>query len=403
MVAWLKYFFLGFFNDKYIEEAPTRSFGNSVLAVIFAFVILCTGFFTGYVTSFKTHYDNSKDFRAFLSESLDNAELKMQDGKLSSPKYVNDFSSLGEGEKPQGYGLILDTRPAEETFDDFSVKCYDSKENEITYEEYLALPEGDKKDYSPRLLYSGKALDVTLKQDEYKNYLNGSEAGRAALSALDSKKSSGEITESEYNNGVYTEYIKAYYPSMDGVERYGKAPTLRTYYLGMVTSDFSDSFIMILDDLCVGAFKTDGGIEVEFEGYFSGIPDGAVDDLDKFINDAFSASGGYNFLLYFLNMFKFVPVALVAFLIIALLTFIICRYKVPALKTGYIGSLKIVCSYIVIPSVITFIVSVALSFFNSKLTVYLTSMIAFIFIVLIRTAVLIVMGIIKEQKSKSQS
>lgn len=402
MIAWLKYFFLGFFNDKYIEEAPGRNFGNAVLAIVFAYIILCTGFFTGYVASFKTHYDNSEEFRSFLSASLGDAELKMEDGKLSSPKYVNDFLDLESGEKLQGYGLIIDTRPAAETFDDFSVLCYDAKENEITYEEYLALPESQKSGYTPRLLYSGKTLDVTVRQDEYKNYLNGSEAGRSALSELDSKKNSGQITETEYANGVYTEYIKAYFPSIAGAERYGQAPTLRTYYLGMVVSGFSDSFIMILDDLCVGAFKTDSGIEVEFEGYFSGIPDGAVDNLDKFINDAFAASSGYNFLLYFLNMLKFVPVALVAFLIIALLTFIICRYKVPALKTGYIGSLKIVCSYLFMSSVITFIASVALSFFNNKLTVYLTTMILFVLIVVFRVGVLIVTNIIKE-KNSSQS
>lgn len=403
MIAWLKYFFLGFFNDKYIEEAPNRSFWNSFLGVVSAFLILCTGVFTGYVSSFNTHYKNSGEFRAFLSASLDDAELKMKNGRLSSPKYVNNFLDLEDGEKPQGYGLIIDTRPAAETFDDFSVMCYDVKDNEITYSEYMALSESDKKAYTPRLLYSGKTLDVTLKQDEYKNYLNGSEAGRAALSALDSKRESGEITETEYANGVYTEYIKLYYPSLAGVERYGQAPTLRTYYLGMVVSDFSDSFIMILDDLCVGSFKTDSGVQVEFEGYFSGIGDGSVDNLDKFISDAFAASSGYNFLLYFLNMFKFVPIALVAFLIIALLTFIICRYKVPALKTGYIGSLKIVCSYLFISSVITFIVSVALSFFNNKLTVYLMSMIVFVVIVLFRVAVLIVAGIIKEQKNSRQS
>lgn len=403
MIAWLKYFFLGFFNDKYTGEAPNRSFWNTVLAVVFAFVILCTGVFTGYVLSFKTHYENSKEFRAFISASLGDAELKMENGKLSSPKYVNDFLNLESGEKLQGYGLIIDTRPAAETFDDFSVMCYDGKENEITYEEYLALPESDKSGYTPRLLYSGKTLDVTAKQNEYKNYLNGSEAGRAALSALDSKKSKGELTETEYANGVYTEYIKLYYPSIAGVERYGQAPTLRTYYLGMVVSDFSDSFIMILNDLCVGSFKTDSGVQVEFEGYFSGIAEGAVDNLDTFINDAFAASSGYNYLLYFMNMFKFIPIALGAFLIIALLTFLICRYKVPALKTGYIGSLKIVCSYLLISSVITFIVSIALSFFSNKLIVYLMSMITFVVIVLLRVAVLIVKGIITEQKNSRQS
>lgn len=402
MKAWLKYFFLGFFSDKYTEQAPERSFWNTVLAVFLAFIILATGYFVGFVASFGTHYDNATEFRRVVGEAIESVGLRMEGGRLSADGTINDFEGLKEGEKLEGYGVILDTRPAATTYDDFSVVCSNSDGNEISYGEYLKLSENDKKNYSAQLLFSGKWLDVTLKQDEYKSVLSETESGRATLANLDKDLADGNITDKEYCDRVYVEYVKAYYPPMSQVERYGDAPTLRTYYLGMAVSGFSDRFVIILDDLCVGAFESDKNIGVQFEGYYSGIAEGAITDADAFIKSAFAAGSGYNFLLNLFNMFKLAPVILIAMLVLALLVFIVCRYKVSAYKTGYIGSLKIVGSFVLITTLLSFLIAIALSFFNAKSTVYFTTIIAFIVILALRTAALLIVGSLKERREQKE-
>lgn len=398
MVAWLKYFFLGFFCDKFTEHADEHSFWNTVLAIVLAFVMLCTGLFAGFVCSFGSHVKNSSQFREFLSTALEGVELKIENGKLSAPVSINDFAELEKGEKLAGYGLIIETGPEETTFDDFSVMCTTSGGKEITYAEYLELSESERSEYTPQLLFSGKKLDVTVKQDEYKQILGKSESGEKKIAELDDKKAKGEISEKEYADEIYIAYVKAYYPSMSQVERYGQAPTLRTYYLGMAVSQFSDKFIMLLDNLCVGSFVTDDNIKIEFEGYYNGMPDGPIANAEEFLCKAFRAGNGYNYLLSILNMFRMMLIVFAAMLVIAALVFIAYRVKAKQLKIGYFGSLKIVGMYLFVSSILAAIVTVAASFFYAKFTAQIISVVTCVVITLIRTAVHTVMQIIKARK-----
>lgn len=407
-VNWLKFYFLGFFSDKYSGEAPVRNLWNSLLSVVLTIMILCTGYFTGYAVSFPAHYDGASEWKSFINSSLAGLELGVKDGVLSASETVNDFSALEGDEKLSGYGLIVDTRPAATAFAEFTVPCVDSKGNEITYEEYRTLSEDNKSNYDLKLQNTGKGLDVTVKQDEYKAFLNTTESGKNTLSELDGKLASGELSEKDYADEVYVAYVKAYYPSMSAVEAYGEAPTLRSYYLGMVTSSgFGNKYLMLLDDLLVGSFETDGGIQVDFEGYYSGVPDGGITDADAFIKQAFAGSGGYNYLLYFLNMFRLTAVSLVVLLVLALLTFVVIRYGLHDLKTGYIGSFKLVCSYLLISAVLSFVIAVALSFSNARSSVYVITAVVFHVIVAVRLAVFLTRGYIlarrkaKEQEDKS--
>lgn len=186
------------------------------------------------------------------------------------------------------------------------------------------------------------------------------------------------------------------------MEQYGRAPTLRTYYMGMITARFSDKFLMLLDDICVGSFETDKNVSVDFEGYYGGIKDGAVQDIDGFINQAFGGSGGFSFLVYFINMFKLTPVILIVLLVLALLTFIVCRYKTPQIKTGYIGSFKIVCSYLLGASLLSFIIAVVLSFTSAKMTAYMITAVVFNVIVAARTAVFLIHQYILARKAAAE-
>ena len=70
-----------------------------------------------------------------------------------------------------GYKLIVDTTPADTSFDDFTLICKDANGVEISYEDYRKLPETGKKNGTVEFKYSGKPLDVTVKQAEYIAYL----------------------------------------------------------------------------------------------------------------------------------------------------------------------------------------------------------------------------------------
>jgi len=390
MKSWLKFFFGSFFSDKLSAEAAKRNLWNSLLSVTLMTLILCTGYFTAFTVSFGYHYNKSAEYSGFVSSAFDGITLNMDNGILTASETVNDFEGLGAEEKLKGYGLILDTFPAATDFAEFIVPCIDSKGNEITYEEYLELSDEEKKGYELKLQNSGKRLDVSLKQNEYKSFLNESDGGKKALKELDEKLSKGEISDKDYADKVYIEFVKRYYPSMSQVERYGEAPTLRTYYLGMAASGFSDKYLMVLDDLLVGSFVTDSGVTVNFEGYYQGIPDGEITDINLLIKKAFSGSGKYNFLMCFFNMFRLIPVFLIVFLILAVVVFIVLRYKLPTSATGYLGAFKIVCSYILFSSVIAFAVALIASLLCAKNTVYLVGSVAFCVIVALRAGVFLV-------------
>lgn len=401
MREWLKFFFAGFFRDKY-NNAAERSFFNAVLAVVLAYIFLALGFFVGLVAPFAHHYDSSTQFSEFVTQATAGVNLQMKDGKLSADVSRNDFAGVKEGEL-DGYGVIIETGPAATTFDDFSVVCVDKSGKEISYADYSLLSENEKATYTPQLLFGGKKLDVTVKQDEYKSVLNQSQSGKVALAELDDKLATGQISEKEYNDGVYVAYVKAYYPPMSGVEKYGGAPTLRTYCLGMTVSSFSDRFLILLDDMCIGAFITDSGVKVDFEGYYKGIPDGKITDIRAFILDAFDGGKGYIFALNLLNMFKVLPVLFVAMLVLALIMFVVYRVKAGELRVGYVDSLKLCGSYLLYSALFASLVCMIASVFLSKSTVYIVSLVACLAVLACRSLVRVLVDIMNFRREQNSS
>ena len=211
MISWLKFYFLGFFHDGYGKQAEARSALNLALSLALAFLFLCSGITAGYAASFGTHYKNAEGFRSFLYDSFaaDNAQsigLSLTDGKLSAQidgaESVNTFKNTDQTDT-DGYRLIVDTRPAQTTFDDFVLTCKNANGEEISYEDYRKLPEQDKRNSTVTITYTGNALDVSAKHSQYIAYLDkiSIEADAEMLAmVVDGLKRAG-LTEFQVNIG----------------------------------------------------------------------------------------------------------------------------------------------------------------------------------------------------------
>ena len=166
MKDWLRFFFGGFFTNKRLSEAPERSVWNTVLSLFLAFFLVWGGLSLGYAASFGRHYAAAEDFRAFLCASLgkDNpygVSLRIDGGKLSA-QYDGERNCINTFDSPDtGYRLVVDTRPKETTYDDFTVVCRDPDGQTVSYDAYKAMDDAQRERYECRMEYSGTALDVS--------------------------------------------------------------------------------------------------------------------------------------------------------------------------------------------------------------------------------------------------
>ena len=418
MKRWLKFYFLGFFCDRYGKEAASRSFFNVVLSLFLTIILLSGGLAAGFSASFGKHYKEADDFREFVYgifavDGDSRINLKIQNGKLSAdiPEGVRINSFLNENDNAfGGYKLIVDTTPADTSFDDFTLICKDANGVEISYEDYRKLPETGKKNGTVEFKYSGKPLDVTVKQAEYIAYLEkisqeadseyDSEAAKN-YGELKHKKISGEISEEEYEIRIYTLYAKNYYPSYTRFENYGDAPTLRTYYTQAELIENEEKYLILLDDTCICSFKTEDGLTVNFASYYMGVDDAVISDeglsendirgrLDKFVRQCFIGSGGLIFFVYIINLGNLFLLFVLIVLALALITFLLCKFLHLEFGKKYFGAVKTICSYLFYSALAAFILSIVLSFFYARTTVFVISEIAFVCLFVLRTIALIV-------------
>lgn len=426
MVSWLKFYFLGFIFDKYGKQATTRSFLNVVLSLLLSLVLLCAGITVGYSASFDKHYTNAEEFRNFLYatfvEDVSSISLTFEDGKLNAVMdgdNVNTFKNADDG-VDFGYRLVVDTRPAETTFDNFTLICKDANGTEVSYEDFRNLSEQGKQNGSVTFVYTGNTLDVVANQAEYTAYLDklsnvaSSEYDvevASAYSELKHKKSVNEISSEEYSNEIYVLYAKSYYPDYSKVEIYGNAPTLRTYYMQAQLTDGVDKYLILLDDLCICSFASSNGVRVDFGSYYNGIDSGVITanglsdsemraNVDSFITKCFTGSSGFNFLVNFMNIGKFVLLLIVVMLVLSLVIFIICKVLRLEFGSRYFGIVKMTGNYLLYGAVITFIVETILSFMFSRNTVFLVSEIVFVGILVLRTVALLIAEIVRKSRNK---
>ncbi len=430
MINWLKYYFLGFFSDRLSKESSERSALNMLLSLLMTLLLLSGGLAVGHSASFGSLYSGATQFREFLYSAFASEDgaarigLKVAGGKLSAEipdgDSVNGFAG-DDGYSVNGYKLVVDTRPAATTYDDFTFLCKDAGGNEISYEEYRNLADEEKQKSSATVVYSGKTLDTSLKKDEYTKWLGRvsdsldgeyDEEIAAEYAALNEKYSAGETDETEYCAALYILYAKSYYPSFSGVESYGEAPTLRTYYLGADTIDGEDRYIILLDNICLCSFGCAKGFTVSFGSYYTANGDKIISSdqmtsaeiktaVDCFIKQSFSGSFGINFFIYMINFVKYIIMVVLMLAVSGILLYLICRaLKLDTVK-GIFGGVKTVGSFMFIDAVLCFVVAVILSFMYSVENVFNILELIFAAVLALRAIALVIADYIRSRRERS--
>ena len=394
-VSWIKYFCLNFFLNKYAREGAKRSALNTVLGVVIAFLLVCGGLAVGYNSSFNTHLNNAGQFRQFISSSLSGVGLSVENGKLTSSVTRETLSNENSPYRVNGYDLIIDTRPADGTYDDFSIICTDGDGKTIDYSEYATLSAEKKKEYSLTLKYSGKVLDTAEKTEEYRAYLDTVSDKNSDKYDEDIAKSYSQIKDKEATlsgdalyDEVYKLYAKAYYPSFENVEKYASVPTIRSYYLIEISSRNSGKSLILFDDYMYCSFITDKGVEISFSAAYPA--DGGIADFEVFLKNEFKSTSFVNFITFVADAFIYLLMWLI---FMFALSFICTKLFKNCLgyANGTAGLFNIMGGFLPVSGIVAFIFGVALPYGVSVNGAYLAVRLIFAGVALIRLAVLIIM------------
>ena len=151
--------------------------------------------------------------------------------------------------------------------------------------------------------------------------------------------------------------------------------------------------------MLIGDFVADNGVPVHFNGYYLKL-DGNITDGDTLVKGAFDGSLAINLNVYFINLLTITPLLILVPVILALIMWIVAK----ALKIDeYIrfgADLKIVCSFVLVTSLLTFLFSIAASFMLPQGTVYSFTFLVYCLILLVRTALFAIIEFVKEKRIK---
>lgn len=413
MRGWLKFFFGSFFFHSLAEEAGDRKFWNSVLSFVLFVLILWLTLSIGYYAVLPYHLDRSSGFKAFLSNAVEDCglSLEVRGGRISGnggeviDTYLNAADAVF---KSNGYNLIVDTRENETAYNDFTAYCKEQKgDGTISYEDYLKLPDGEKKKYLFVLEYSERSLEITDSVvSKCETYLNSLDGGKVyeQYRALDKNS----MDKGDYANSVYELYVQGYYPDLSSREKFGKAPTMRTYYIGEYLAftetgaDKYEDYLIVLDKMVMVSFRTDGGLRFSAAGYLDGenmTVDSAVQASD-FIKTFFRSQWSVIFQTYSIYLLtQGIPVLLMAWLVAAVLMSVtawILRHGEK--RFGYM--LKVSGSFIFMSTVIASVVCAVLNLFVARVYVFYAGLIISVGLLVLRSAVWTVTEAVRRKRLK---
>ena len=304
---------------------------------------------------------------------------------------------------------VVDPRPADVTFDDFTAVAENPDGNVIDYARYCEMSEDAKRGYTLRVNYSGNTVDVSVKQEEYKAFIQSEKCtadAKTKYEEINKKFTDGEITAEEYANEVYVQYVKGRYPDLPA-DRFGSVPTVRAGEVEFALKDGNKNAFMLFDNLCIVAFGTDGGIRVDFDGYFRAMDDGEniVADreaADKFILKAFDTGSGADFVIYFINILRMIPFFIMVYALLSLLTFAVFKFGKVEFGAGIVRALKLVGSFVLMSAVLAFLFAIFISFFTARDAAFTFTVIAFTAVMGIRTLVMLVFEVIKSARDRNK-
>ncbi len=171
-----------------------------------------------------------------------------------------------------------------------------------------------------------------------------------------------------------------------------------------------DKYLILLDDVCVCAFKTDKGVRVDFGSYFNGTANKTITgagltaeemraNIDGFINSCFKSGAGVSFLVHVMNIGKLLPLLIALILILSLVLFGLGKALKLDCGSKFLGSVKIIGGYMFYSALATFVAQLIFSFVFSRNTVFLITQIAFASILVVRTVALIIAEAVRKNKS----
>lgn len=411
MVEWLKVFGLGFFNDRLAAKAASYGFVSIVLSIVFSFVFFMFGFMAADVVPFGAHYDNSAQYREFVHNAVSNNHVEIAGGIAECDGKINTYSIEADNLKyaVNGYNLIIDTR-ASDTLIEFSrTAVYGGKE--IAFEEYLALSDAEKKNYTLKDIYTDNELVLTAdKTQKFESYLDsicteGANGYSSEAAAAYSKIKEGNLSSEEYAKEVYYLYVKYYYTGVESALMSAKAPVLCDYYyLNYVLTD-KDRYLYLFDDICIGSFVTDKDIPAVFTGYYKDCADGALDarTVDTFVKDVFYSAVSYNMSSYFTGAMQMAPAYILIPVTVGLILFLIGKAAKKTFCEKFGGCYKIVNIFAWYAALLTGLFTFLLGFFTFSRKLYLFMPLIFAVILILRTAVFYITRNIEERKAAEES
>lgn len=398
----LKIFWLGFFSDKLAREAPTRGYGNLILAGILAVILMFCGYIASIFVPFRANFNGSAQFNqvvenVFSESSPDRISLEIKQGKLLAGKGETGRSkvldtradpSANEVYSTCGYTVVVDTRPADGVYDDFIAYCQSAGGTEISYEKYLELNADEKTLYTFKIRYTG---NERILDDEWitrcESYLNGCSDEAAVKGYEEVKKLTGE----EYKRALYELYIKSYYPDLSVYETSGSAPTVRNAYYHNYL--IGNKFLFLFDDAIVCSFVKDSGVPVTFYGFYNNIEDGAVEPtasaLRDFIAECYKGSASITVYSALINFTLYLPFVVVVVILLALIMLCVRRLlKIDGVRLG--GCVKTMAVFLVYSALLAALIALGFGFIIEKSALLATLYISFFLILMIRMAIMLV-------------
>lgn len=394
MKSWLKFTFIGYFKNSITREAESRSLFNVLSGILLSFVFLMCGLWAGYTAAFGVHYNNASSFRAFINKNAD--EVNVTGGKL-----------LFDGESPtdfseSGFRLIIDTRPSSTTYDDVKVFCTKKDDGTtISYEEYLALTKQAQGDYTVGVERTGQTLVFTEQRiDEYMTFLEGDDSHSAEYAALIADRANMSVY--DFNNALYELYFKAYYPqSLAQLDSFGGAPTIKSYYLSYFYRDNTDevSYLILVDDMMMCNFVTDGGIWQTFVGYYDNIRDGKV-GIDELISGGFKSTAAINAYMYFINTLRAVGIVLLVLFVFALIVIPIAKKTDIGCADTLMGAVKTVASFQIWSALFGGVCAFILSFITGRTQTLLFTVTLYPLIILARLIIFLAIEAVRTKNTE---
>ena len=376
----IRYFFLAPLSHK--AAAQRRSAWHGVLSFLMGLWLLFAALMAGDAAAFGSQYKNAEMFRSFLYHAVDNGlTLTVENGRASTALNGSEDAKIDTFQSDSefitnGYELIVDTHQEATDYNDFSVEYLRDGEP-ITAAEWKKLTEQGDTQCSMKFSYSPNALVITAqKAQAYADWLLGEECtdADAQQSCRDLLNEDGTVPEENYN-ALYELYVLTRYPGVSDTERYGKVPTMRSYYFRtyLTADDHGEprysNYVLLLRNIYYVSFTTASGTPVTISGYFRDVPDMTVQtaaDVDTLLQAMHTGARSVTAVNYFVFMVRVALFGIIAWLAVALIVSLVAWAAGVAELRSYGTALCSMASFWLLGAVPGAVAAFAGSFFLSR-------------------------------------